>query len=100
MSENVSRETECLPSNIAMQVEQRRMGKRRKVHHGGTLCSRCLKRPPASAKDRYCNLCRAADRRKRRKFEREELKRLRALEQKLSKGKDNELEQRKAMSTA
>lgn len=89
---SVSRETHCGADHnpkIAAQIEQRRQGDRKLVRHGGTLCCRCLKRPPLSKKDRYCALCRAADRRKRRAAAREELQRLKALEQKLSKGKDN-----------
>lgn len=78
MSGDVSRVTHCLPSNIAQQIEQKKQGKRKLVRHCGLLCSRCLHHPPASPRDRYCHLCRAADRRKRRKAEREELKRLRS----------------------
>lgn len=97
MSEHVSHETPCLTSNLAMQIQQRRAGRRQKVHHHGTLCSRCLANPPASERDRYCKLCRAADRRERRRIASEELKRLRALDeqQKLSKGTDNECERSK-----
>lgn len=47
---------------IAMQVELRRAGRRHRVMHGGTLCSRCLACPPLPS-HKYCRLCkRAADR--------------------------------------
>lgn len=79
MSSTVSRETERGADHIAQQIEQKRQGKRKHVRHGGTLCCHCLKRPPISKKDRMCVLCRAADRRRRRKDLAEELRRLRAL---------------------
>ena len=62
----VHHETPCLTPKIAAQVELRRAGMRRKVHHCGLLCSRCLENPPAGPNDRYCRPCRAADRRARR----------------------------------
>lgn len=91
MSEHVSHVTLCLTSNLVAQIRERRAGRRHKVHHNGTLCSRCLARAPASERDRYCKECRAADRRERRRIAAEEFKRLKALEeqQKLSKGTEN-----------
>jgi hypothetical protein len=90
VSDNVFHETKGCPLNIAAQIEERRAGRRKFIHHGGTLCSKCLERPPTSGQ-RYCNPCHAeANRASRARLSRE-LKRLRALEQKqqLSKGKDN-----------
>lgn len=69
MSDRVSCETHCLTPAILLQVEQRRAGKRKNVHHHGLLCSKCLEDPPASDRDRYCKKCRAADRRDRRRAE-------------------------------
>lgn len=77
--DDVAREARCLPETLRIQIEQRRTGKRGNVRHGGTLCSRCLRNPPASP-DRYCAPCRAAYRSAHGKAERRELKRLRALE--------------------
>jgi hypothetical protein len=76
--QSVTPATLCLSANIAAQIEQRALGRRKLVRHGGLLCSRCLEQPPAGAVDRYCHGCRAAYNRDRRKAEREELKRLRA----------------------
>jgi predicted amidophosphoribosyltransferase len=73
----VSRETRSLPSNIAMQVEQRLAGKRKHVRHGGLLCSGCLNKAPLTS-GRYCRECRNARSAEAKKREREELKRLRA----------------------
>jgi hypothetical protein len=88
---SVSYETQCGALNIALQVEQKRQGRRKHVRHGGTLCCRCLENPPISKKDRMCRECRKVDRRYRRIAGKEELKRLRALESQinLSKGNDN-----------
>lgn len=77
MSDAVSRETRCLPSNIALQVEQKLAGKRKHVRHGGALCSGCLQNPPLPT-GRYCRKCRNAHSKDAKKREREELKRLRA----------------------
>jgi hypothetical protein len=78
---NVPRETESLPSNIERQIAAKRAGDRKIVRHGGLLCSRCLENAPASATDRYCLECRAAYERERRKIQKDELLRLRALAQ-------------------
>ncbi|HEY0281602.1 MAG TPA: hypothetical protein VGC27_03140 [Rhizomicrobium sp.] len=83
MSDDVSRETVCLPLNIKAQIAARAAGHRKNVRHGGLLCSHCLKAPPKSANDRFCGPCRAAYERDRRKQERAELLRLRALEESL-----------------
>jgi len=88
MSETISRETDCSTINIALQIQQKRMGRRQLVLHGGTLCSRCYEQPPRPGQ-RYCAPCHAADERARRVKRSEELKRLRALEQSLSNGKEN-----------
>jgi hypothetical protein len=70
---------------IAMQVEMRRAGRRKRVHHGGTLCSGCYDEPPISGQ-RYGKKCHAARERKRRAAQAEELKRLRALAQQQGQG--------------
>lgn len=105
MSEAVSHETLCLTPAIMLQVEQRRAGRRQKVHHHGLLCSKCLEKPPAGPNDRYCRDCRAADRRDRRAAAKEINARNAAIAQgvaavlaesennKLSKGQDNERDQ-------
>lgn len=91
MSDPVSHETLCLTPAILMQVQQRWEGRRRKVHHHGLLCSKCLVRAPAGENDRYCRPCRAQDRRERRAAAKQELVRLKALEEqvKQSKGIEN-----------
>lgn len=89
MSDHVSRVTNLCSGKVAAQIEQRRRGDRKIVRHGGALCSRCLEKPPANPKGGYCAGCHAEYEATRRKSEREELKRLRALEQQMSKGKDN-----------
>lgn len=89
MSDCVSRVTCFSSEKVMAQIEQRRRGDRKIVRHGGALCSRCLEKPPANPKGGYCASCHAEYEATRRKSEREELKRLRALEQILSKGKDN-----------
>ena len=71
MSDNVSHETLCLTPAIKAQIEQRRAGVRKKVHHHGLLCSKCLEKPPASENDRYCKRCRADDRKERRRIAKE-----------------------------
>lgn len=50
MSEHVSRETHST-TLIDLQVAQRRAGRRKNVRHGGTLCHRCLTRPPRANAD-------------------------------------------------
>lgn len=69
----VSRGTEFSTADkIAAQIEQRRLGKRGNVRHGGSLCSRCLEKPPATPSQAYCAECRNRDRRQwraRRKAE-------------------------------
>ena len=79
MSDVVSRETRCLPENIALQIEQRLQGKRKHVRHGGTLCSRCLKNQPAHGQ-RYCIDCRRSYKADHERRTWEELKRLRTAE--------------------
>lgn len=88
MSDAVSHETNCCTVNIAAQIEQKKAGHRKLIRHGGALCSRCLERPPAH-RQRYCNPCHAEAEKVARARRRDELTRLRALEQQLSKGKDN-----------
>lgn len=51
---DVSQQT--VSDKIAAQVEMRRAGRRKRVHHGGALCSKCLARPPI-ANNRYCREC-------------------------------------------
>lgn len=58
----VSRE---IPANIAQQIELRRQGRRQKVFHGKTLCSRCYINPP-QATHKYCKPCKSADAKSRR----------------------------------
>lgn len=91
MSDHVSHATGSLPLNIQRQIEQKRAGRRRKVHHHGQLCSKCLENPPRAPGDRYCAECRKIVMREHRRARTQELKRLKALEQlvKQSKGKDN-----------
>src|SRR3954471_3478614 len=52
--DNVSQQT--LSDKIAAQVEMRRAGRRKRVHHGGALCSKCLVQQPISG-NRYCREC-------------------------------------------
>jgi hypothetical protein len=66
----VSDETEC-STLIAAQIRLKLAGRRKQVMHGGTLCSRCLSCPPASAKVRYCRPCKAAYMKARRRREKE-----------------------------
>jgi hypothetical protein len=58
MDGDVSQET-LKVTNVAEQVKQRLAGRRKYVFHGGTLCSRCLKEPPAKSQC-YCSKCHAA----------------------------------------
>lgn len=60
---NVSRATNS--TDLAEQLEQRRTGRRFRVDHGGTLCSRCYINPP-QATHKYCKPCKAADSKSRR----------------------------------
>lgn len=78
MSENVARVSLCVPSNIQAQIEARRAGRRKKVFHGGLLCSCCLETAP-DLPDRYCHDCRNKYSAQRKRDERAELKRLRQL---------------------
>lgn len=52
-------------TDIAMQVELRRAGRRKRVMHGKTLCSRCYINPP-QATHKYCKTCKSADAKSRR----------------------------------
>lgn len=61
---NVSRLSDF--STIRAQIEQRRLGGRKLVRHGGRLCSRCLDAPPVSSKGGYCRACHAEYQRERR----------------------------------
>lgn len=54
MSGDVSHVTLC--SNIAAQIEQKAAGRRKRVRHGGTLCSSCYAEPPRQGQ-RYCLSC-------------------------------------------
>ena len=60
---DVSQET-LSSEAIAMQVELRRYGRRKRVMHGRTLCSKCLTNPP-QATHKYCKPCKRADNRAR-----------------------------------
>jgi hypothetical protein len=44
------------PQQISAQIEMVRAGRRTKVFHGGTLCSKCYAAPPAKSQ-RYCSKC-------------------------------------------
>jgi len=61
-------ETEC-STQITAQIRMKAAGRRKHVMHGGTLCSRCLSRPPASNKVRYCRQCKTDHERQRRRKE-------------------------------
>jgi len=50
----VSQVARCI--NIEAQIERRRLGFRKRVMHGGTLCSKCYENPPAKSQ-RYCAKC-------------------------------------------
>lgn len=64
MSEElVTQETNSLW--LEEQIKQRREGRRLRVDHGGTLCSRCYINPP-SPTHKYCRLCKNADNKARR----------------------------------
>ena len=64
MSEElVTQETNS--SWIEEQIKQRREGRRLRVDHGGTLCSRCYINPP-QATHKYCKPCKSADAKSRR----------------------------------
>lgn len=65
---SVSRETESLVLNVQAQLEERAAGKRKNIHHGGTLCCGCHQVPPVR-NGKYCKPCRNAyDARRRLKF--------------------------------
>lgn len=83
MSDEVSRETKSLASDIDAQLAERAAGKRKNIKHGGTLCCRCHRNPP-STNGKYCKLCRNAYDAARR-----ETKAL-GEKQKLSEGDTNE----------
>lgn len=87
MSDNVTRETQCFI--IAAQIEQRRLGHRSAVHHQGTLCSRCLERPPRP-NQRYCRECKNAYQREWSAKVRAETLRLKAFEQEMLKGNNDD----------
>lgn len=66
MNEEPSVTHETLSSTtINQQVELRRAGRRKRVMHGKTLCSRCYINPP-QATHKYCKPCKAADAKSRR----------------------------------
>lgn len=71
MEHSVSRET-----RVEAQVEQALAGRRKRVYHGGSLCSRCYAEPQRPGQ-RYGKRCHAAYEADRRKKHLEELKRLR-----------------------
>lgn len=52
---DVSQQTLRVTNQIAM----RRAGRRKRVYHGGTLCSGCLEAPRAKGQH-YCGPCHAA----------------------------------------
>lgn len=54
MEPNVSKLT--LSSKIVAQIEQRKLGNRHRVDHGGTLCSKCYEVPPLPS-HKYCQAC-------------------------------------------
>jgi hypothetical protein len=87
MSDDVSHETRCLPGNIVLQIEQRRLGKRKHVRHGGLLCSGCLENPPAPGQ-RYCAGCHAAANVRHRARVKQELNQLRALRGQMGESAD------------
>lgn len=66
MSENVSHATLRLTPLVLRQIEAVKSGYRRRVTHGGALCSHCLTNPPTHRP--YCARCRARYAQLRRKF--------------------------------
>lgn len=50
---------------LTAQIEMRRLGRRKRVMHGKTLCSRCYINPP-QASHKYCKPCKNADNKSRR----------------------------------
>lgn len=90
---DVSRETPSYTPKVARQIAEKAAGKRKRVMHGGALCSGCYLEPPMKGQ-RYGKKCHAEIERTRRKRVVEENKRaskvITALgEQQPSKGKDN-----------
>lgn len=79
----VNCENNCVTSNIAKQVEQKRAGRRKHVRHGGTLCSKCLEAPPAP-RQRYCVPCHNAAQSASYHRRKGELSRLRAMAARLN----------------
>ena len=75
---DVSRETRSLALNNALGSRRQAAGRRRCVRHGGTLCSRCLEKPPSKG-DSYCAACRSIINKDWRRRHAAELQRLRAL---------------------
>lgn len=74
---DVSQVSPSYSCNVEAQIEQKRLGRRRKVFHGGTLCSGCYNEPPMPGQ-RYGANCHSQYEADRRRREREELNRLRA----------------------
>jgi len=78
MSAAVNCETQGFKENIAQQIEMKRAGRRKHVHHGGTVCSGCYAEPPLPGQ-RYGKNCRNKASLASYYRKQDELKRLRAL---------------------
>lgn len=84
MSDHVSQETPSYTPSVAQQIAQKAAGRRKKVMHGGSLCSGCYVEPPLPGQryGRNCHNQYEKDRRLR-------VKQRAAENQNTSKGKDH-----------
>lgn len=75
---SVSRENKRSEENIRAQIDQKISGNRRRVFHGGTLCSGCYAEPPLPGQ-RYGIQCKRKAAREFYHKKQEEFRRLKAL---------------------
>lgn len=69
MSDNVSQQTVISNFNLLAQILQKRAGRRKRVKHGGALCSSCYEVPPRPGQG-YCADCHSKHENARQKAKR------------------------------